>query len=97
MAGNPTADPRHRLDAGPFHMVNLVLHTLSVLFVFVILRRLTGHEWAAGAGALLFGLHPLQVEAASGHVLFKQNRLGEAVARYRRALQIDPDAADVQL
>jgi tetratricopeptide (TPR) repeat protein len=65
LAGNPAADPRNRLDAGPFHMVNLILHMLSALVVFVILRRLTGHEWAAGAGALLFGLHPLQVEAVS--------------------------------
>lgn len=65
LAGNPTADPRNRLDAGPFHMVNLILHMLSALVVFVILRRLTGHEWSAGAGAMLFGLHPLQVEAVS--------------------------------
>ena len=65
LAGNPTAEARNRLDAGPFHMVNLTLHMLSALVVFVILRRLTAHEWAAGAGALLFGLHPLQVEAVS--------------------------------
>ncbi len=65
LAGNPTADPRHRLDAGPFHLVNLILHVLSVLVVFVILRMVIGNDWAAGAGALLFGLHPLQVEAVS--------------------------------
>jgi protein O-mannosyl-transferase len=65
LAGNPTVDPRNRLDAGPFHVVNLILHTLSVLVVFVILRMLIRNDWAAGAGALLFGLHPLQVEAVS--------------------------------
>jgi len=41
------------------------LHLLSVPVVFVIPRRLIRREWAAGAGALLFGLHLRQVEAAS--------------------------------
>ena len=59
------ADPRNRLDAGPFHLVNLVLHMLSVLVVFVILRLLIRNDWAAGARAMLFGLHPLQVEAVN--------------------------------
>ena len=64
-AGNPTTEARSRLDAGPFHMVNLILHMLSVLVVFAILRMVIRNDWAAGAGALLFGLHPLQVEAVS--------------------------------
>ena len=64
-AANPTAGARQGLAPGPFHMVNLILHTLSVLVVYVILRLLIRNEWAAGAGALLFGLHPLQVEAVS--------------------------------
>lgn len=50
------------LHPGLFHLANLFLHALDALMVFVILRRLVGNEWAAGAGALLFGVHPLQVE-----------------------------------
>ncbi|MFW6158934.1 MAG: tetratricopeptide repeat protein [Planctomycetota bacterium] len=47
---------------GPFHALNLVVHCAAVLVVFAILRTLLQSDWAAFAGALLFGLHPLQVE-----------------------------------
>ena len=50
------------LKPRPFHIANLILHALSVLVVFVILRLLVANDWAAGGGALLFALHPLQVE-----------------------------------
>lgn len=45
-----------------FHAVNLLLHIGTSLIVFRLLRLLTGRPWAACAGALLFALHPLQVE-----------------------------------
>lgn len=48
-----------------FHVGNLMLHVGCVLLVFVLLRRLFGHNGAAFAGALLFGLHPLQVESVA--------------------------------
>jgi len=48
-----------------FHLGSLLLHIACVLLVFVILRRLFHHEGAACAGALLFGLHPLQVESVA--------------------------------
>ncbi len=53
------------LDAHPFHTVNLILHLLNVLLVFVILRKLVENDWAAAAGALLFGIHPVQVESVA--------------------------------
>ncbi len=53
------------LDARPFHAANLLLHALNVLLVFGLLRRLTQRDWAAGAGALLFAVHPLQVESVA--------------------------------
>jgi hypothetical protein len=46
----------------PFHLMNLLLHVLSVVVVFVILMRLVRDPWGCAAGALLFGLHPVQVE-----------------------------------
>lgn len=46
-----------------FHIGNLALHTLTVLTVFMILRFVVQHDWAAMVGALLFGLHPLQSES----------------------------------
>ena len=51
-----------RLNPAPFHVVNLALHVLNVLIVFAILRLLCANDWAACGGALLFALHPLQVE-----------------------------------
>ncbi len=48
-----------------FHMGNLVLHVSCVLLVFVILRGLFRHDRAACAGAMLFGLHPVQVESVA--------------------------------
>jgi len=54
-----------RLDPLVFHLGNLALHLGCVLLVFVILLRLFRHEGAAVAGALLFGLHPVQVESVA--------------------------------
>jgi tetratricopeptide (TPR) repeat protein len=55
----------NRLDPRPFHGANLFLHVFAVLVVYAIVRRLVVSEWAAAMGALLFGLHPLQVEAVA--------------------------------
>src|SRR5262249_8411621 len=68
-----------------FHMLNLLVHLLSVLVVWRILRLLldrtvprpatgpplTRMEWAAGGGALLFAIHPIQVEAVAWVTGFK--------------------------
>jgi tetratricopeptide (TPR) repeat protein len=62
LSENPTADPSRKPDPRPFHIANLIVHILSVLVVFAILRLLIHDDWAAGSGALLFALHPLQVE-----------------------------------
>ena len=57
-----TEEGGQNLDPQLFHVANLVLHLLSVLVVLAILRMLVYNEWAAFCGALLFALHPLQVE-----------------------------------
>ena len=46
-----------------FHAANVCLHTVNALLVFAILRRILKRDWPAGLGALLFALHPVQVEA----------------------------------
>jgi protein O-mannosyl-transferase len=62
------------LTAGLFHRLNLLLHLGNVLIVYRLSLLVTQpgvgeHEarWvlAAAAGALLFGMHPLQVEAVA--------------------------------
>ena len=59
------------LDPRVFHGASLLLHLANVLLVFALLRRLlpsprtTGSDWAAAAGALLFAIHPVQVESVA--------------------------------
>ena len=48
---------------GGFHLTNVLLHALSAVLVHRLLRRLLAGEVAAVLGALLFVVHPLQVEA----------------------------------
>jgi tetratricopeptide (TPR) repeat protein len=48
-----------------FHCANLVVHLAAVLVAFQLLWRLTGRRWPAAAGALLFALHPIQVESVA--------------------------------
>lgn len=49
--------------AGP-HAVNLVLHAAGTSLVFALLRRFGAGVLAAFLGALVYGLHPAQVEVA---------------------------------
>ncbi|MEO6435505.1 MAG: tetratricopeptide repeat protein [Tepidisphaeraceae bacterium] len=48
-----------------FHTFNLALHVTTALLVLNLLRRLIGKEGPAVVGALLFALHPIQVEAVA--------------------------------
>jgi hypothetical protein len=53
------------LDPAAFHAGNMAVHILSVMVVFGLLRRLVGRDWPAAAGAAMFAVHPLQVEAVA--------------------------------
>ena len=58
-----SADPTGtRLNPFVYHLANVALHVLGALAAFELLRRLVRSAWAACAGALLWGLHPAQVE-----------------------------------
>lgn len=48
--------------AALFHYTNWALHVANTFLVFLILFYLIPVEWTAFAGALLFCLHPVQVE-----------------------------------
>ena len=54
-----------RPNPAVFHAGSLLLHIGCVLLVFFLLRKLFKHDLAALAGAMLFGLHPLQVESVA--------------------------------
>jgi len=47
----------------PFHVTSLALHVAAALFLFLLLEALLGATGSAALGALLWGLHPLGVEA----------------------------------
>jgi hypothetical protein len=50
------------------HLLNVLLHTLTVALVFRLLRRLALPFGAAAAGAAVFGLHALHSEAVANLV-----------------------------
>ena len=51
-----------RLNPYVFHLLNVLLHVGAALCAFEVLRRCVGDAWPACAGALVFALHPVQVE-----------------------------------
>jgi hypothetical protein len=85
-----------RLDARVFHVVSLLLHIGNTLLVYGLLRillrvRQIRSFWPALVGALVYGLHPLQVETVawtSGmkDLLYCGFSLGALLA-YLRAIQ----------
>src|SRR6185312_3258202 len=57
--------PEAPLNARLFHTASVLLHAFNAVLVFWLLRRLLKRYWPAAAGALLFALHPVQVEAVA--------------------------------
>lgn len=51
--------------AGGHLAVNVILHTLNAGLLFVLLRRLTGAGWPSFVVALLFAVHPINVESVA--------------------------------
>src|SRR3989344_2011061 len=58
------------LGRGPsgFHLVNIILHALNVVLVFLVTHKLLKHKRPAIFAALLFLAHPLHVEAVTSIV-----------------------------
>lgn len=54
-----------RPDPHVFHATTLVLHAACAWLVFRVLRRCVSSDIAACAGALVFAVHPLQVESVA--------------------------------
>lgn len=50
------------LDAGKHHLMNLLLHILNCLLLYLLLLRVSGSRWKSLLAAALFAVHPLQVE-----------------------------------
>ncbi|MDD5234463.1 MAG: tetratricopeptide repeat protein [Syntrophales bacterium] len=53
------------LEAGRHHLVNVFLHIMNSILLFLILNRMTGMLWRSAFVAALFALHPLHVESVA--------------------------------
>jgi tetratricopeptide (TPR) repeat protein len=53
------------LNAGGYHLTNLLLHILTTLLLFWLFHRMTGAVWRSAFVAALFALHPLHVESVA--------------------------------
>jgi hypothetical protein len=48
-----------------FHTANVLLHAACAVLAYQFLRVISGNKWAACLGALLFSVHPVQVESVA--------------------------------
>lgn len=62
----------HMLDCSLFgvrpgwhHLINVLLHMINMLLLFLAFRQMTGDPWRSGFVAALFALHPLHVESVA--------------------------------
>jgi tetratricopeptide (TPR) repeat protein len=55
----------HGLDAGGYHLTNVLIHAASAILLFLILRRMTGALWRSAFVAAVFAIHPLRVESVA--------------------------------
>src|SRR5208337_3907005 len=55
----------HGLNAGGYHVTNLILHILSTLLLFWLFNRMTKALWRSAFVAALFALHPFHVESVA--------------------------------
>ena len=53
------------MNAGGYHVVNVVLHAANVLLVCLLVTRLTGHRMIGLLTAALFAVHPVQIETVA--------------------------------
>ena len=53
------------LNAGAHAMVNVILHLINSMLLFILLLRLTSQFWLSCTAAILFAVHPLNVESVA--------------------------------
>lgn len=53
------------MEAGDHHLVNIFLHAINTVLLFLSLSRMTGAFWRSVSVAALFAVHPLHVESVA--------------------------------
>ena len=69
---DPLTTLSHMLDsqlygsgAGGRHLTNVLLHTVSSVLLFLLLRGMTGAAWRSAFVAAVFAIHPLRAESVA--------------------------------
>ena len=69
---HPVTTLTHMLDAQLYglnpaghHRTNVTLHSAAVVFLFLVLRQMTGAPWRSAFVAAVFAIHPLRVESVA--------------------------------
>ncbi len=53
------------LHPGGHHLTNVLLHTATVILLFLVLREMTGALWRSAFVAAVFAIHPLRAESVA--------------------------------
>ena len=53
------------LNVGMHHQVSLILHILNSILLFLVFRKMTGAIWRSAFVAVMFALHPMNVESVA--------------------------------
>ncbi len=53
------------LNPHVYHLLSILLHTLNVFLLYRLLAMMTGARWQSALVAMLFAVHPLNVEAVA--------------------------------
>jgi tetratricopeptide (TPR) repeat protein len=53
------------LNPAGHHLTNVLLHMITVMLLFLVLRQMTGSLWRSAFVAAVFAIHPLRVESVA--------------------------------
>jgi len=69
---HPLTTISHMLDCqlfgvnpGAHHLVNVFLHSIATVLLFVLVQQMTSRVWLSGFVAAVFAIHPLRVESVA--------------------------------
>jgi tetratricopeptide (TPR) repeat protein len=54
-----------KLNPSGHHFTSVFLHSIAVVFLFLVLRQMTGSLWRSAFVAAVFAIHPLHVESVA--------------------------------
>ena len=50
-------------NPGAFHLMNVALHMIATMLLFIVLKKMTGSIWKSAFVAAIFAIHPLRAES----------------------------------